>query len=112
MADGLAAFARWQSGDYALLLTDLQMPELDGLGAKIILGNAYHLMLRPGAETVAAFGGIHGFSSWGGAVLTDSGGFQVFSLAKIRKTMEVGVLFQFDLDGKQEILSPEKSVQR
>lgn len=85
--------------------------ELKFWGAEIILANTYHLWQRPGDHLIYKAGGLHEFMNWKGPIFTDSGGFQVFSLAKMRKVMEAGVLFQFDLDGKQEILSPEKSVQ-
>ena len=84
--------------------------ELKFWGADIILANTYHLWQRPGDALIYKAGGLHKFMNWNGPIFTDSGGYQVFSLAKMRKTMEAGVLFQFDLDGKQEILSPEKSV--
>ncbi len=84
--------------------------ELRFWGAEIVLANTYHLWQRPGDLLIYKAGGLHKFMNWKGPIFTDSGGFQVFSLAKMRKTMEAGVLFQFDLDGKQEILSPEKSV--
>lgn len=80
-------------------------------GAEIILGNAYHLMLRPTAERVAAFGGLHKFMDWNGPILTDSGGFQVMSLAKLRKISEEGVRFQSHLDGTAYLLSPERSIE-
>ncbi|MDR3642050.1 MAG: tRNA guanosine(34) transglycosylase Tgt [Candidatus Doudnabacteria bacterium] len=85
--------------------------ELKFWGAEMILANTYHLWQRPGDALIYKAGGLHKFMNWKGPIFTDSGGFQVFSLAKMRKVMEAGVLFQFDLDGRQEILSPEKSVQ-
>ncbi len=85
--------------------------ELKFWGSDMILANTYHLWQRPGDGLIYKAGGLHEFMNWKGPIFTDSGGFQVYSLAKMRKVMEVGVLFQFDLDGKQEILSPEKSVQ-
>ena len=80
-------------------------------GADIILGNTYHLMLRPGAERVARLGGLHNFMGWDGPILTDSGGFQVMSLAKIRKITEEGAAFQSHLDGSRHMLSPERSIE-
>ena len=80
-------------------------------GADIILGNTYHLMLRPGAERVAKLGGLHKFMGWNGPILTDSGGFQVMSLAKIRKITEEGAAFQSHLDGSRHMLSPERSIE-
>lgn len=80
-------------------------------GAQIILGNTYHLMLRPGAERVAALGGLHKFMDWDGPILTDSGGFQVMSLAKLRKITEDGVAFQSHVDGSKHNLTPERSME-
>jgi queuine tRNA-ribosyltransferase len=80
-------------------------------GAEIILGNTYHLMLRPGAERVAALGGLHRFMNWPKAILTDSGGFQVMSLAKLRKIDEKGVAFRSHLDGTLYELSPERAIE-
>ncbi|MBP9686699.1 MAG: tRNA guanosine(34) transglycosylase Tgt [Candidatus Doudnabacteria bacterium] len=84
--------------------------ELKFWGASMVLANTYHLWQRPGDGLVYKAGGLHGFMNWKGPIFTDSGGFQVYSLAKMRKVMEVGVMFQFDLDGKHEVLSPEKSI--
>ena len=80
-------------------------------GADIVLGNTYHLMLRPGAEQVAALGGLHAFMNWDGPILTDSGGFQVMSLAKLRKISEQGVTFQSHLDGATFELTPERAIE-
>jgi queuine tRNA-ribosyltransferase len=80
-------------------------------GADIILGNTYHLMLRPTAERVARLGGLHAFMRWDGPILTDSGGFQVMSLSKIRKITEEGAQFQSHLDGSRHMLSPERSIE-
>lgn len=85
--------------------------ELRFWGAEMVLANTYHLWQRPGDLLIYKAGGLHSFMNWKGPIFTDSGGFQVQSLAKFKKVMEAGVLFNFDLDGKQEILSPEKSVQ-
>ncbi len=85
--------------------------ELSGLGAQIILGNTFHLMLRPGTEVVRAHGGLHGFMHWPGPILTDSGGFQVFSLAELRKLTEEGVRFRSPVNGDPVFLSPEISMQ-
>jgi len=79
-------------------------------GARLILGNTYHLMLRPGAERIAALGGLHRFMNWPHAILTDSGGFQVMSLAALRKIGEEGVEFRSHLDGSRHLLTPERSV--
>ncbi|MGE3468022.1 MAG: tRNA guanosine(34) transglycosylase Tgt [Pyrinomonadaceae bacterium] len=83
----------------------------DELDARIILGNTYHLFLRPGIETIRAFGGLHKFTSWGRSILTDSGGFQVFSLSDLRKLTEEGVEFRSHLDGSKHFLSPEVSLE-
>ncbi|MXX88191.1 MAG: tRNA guanosine(34) transglycosylase Tgt [Boseongicola sp. SB0677_bin_26] len=80
-------------------------------GADILLGNTYHLMLRPGAERVADLGGLHGFMNWERPILTDSGGFQVMSLAGMRKVTEEGVRFTSHIDGSRHMLSPERSVE-
>ena len=80
-------------------------------GADIVLGNTYHLMLRPGAEEVAALGGLHQFMRWPHPILTDSGGFQVMSLAKLRKMTEQGVTFQSHIDGSRHELTPERSIE-
>lgn len=84
--------------------------ELQDAGYTTILANAYHLYLRPGHELVERHGGLHRFMNWPGSILTDSGGFQVFSLAKIRKVTEEGVLFQSHLDGTSHMFTPELSV--
>jgi queuine tRNA-ribosyltransferase len=80
-------------------------------GAEIILGNTYHLMLRPGAERVARLGGLHRFMNWPGPILTDSGGFQVMSLAEIRKITNEGVTFKSHIDGSRHELTPERAVE-
>ncbi len=85
--------------------------DLAAIGAPIILGNTYHLYLRPGDALVARHGGLHGFASWPGAILTDSGGFQVFSLSSLRKIREEGVEFRSHLDGSRHLFTPEKVVQ-
>src|SRR3954447_22847978 len=80
-------------------------------GAEILLGNTYHLMLRPGAERVASLGGLHRFMNWPRPILTDSGGFQVMSLAKLRRLDEAGVTFRSHLDGSAHLLTPERSIE-
>jgi queuine tRNA-ribosyltransferase len=84
---------------------------LEALDARIILGNTYHLFLRPGHETIRQLGGLHRFISWDRAILTDSGGYQVFSLGDLRKIREEGVEFRSHLDGARQFLSPEISMQ-
>ncbi len=85
--------------------------QLSEIGAKIILGNTYHLYLRPGHELIGRIGDLHTFMSWKGPILTDSGGYQVFSLSKLNKVSEEGVRFQSHLDGSTHMLSPEKSME-
>jgi queuine tRNA-ribosyltransferase len=89
----------------------LTVDQVRAAGADIILGNTYHLMLRPGAERVARLGGLHKFMRWDRPILTDSGGFQVMSLAKIAKVREEGVTFQSHLDGSKHKLTPERSIE-
>ncbi len=85
--------------------------QVRALGADVILGNTYHLMLRPGAERVARLGGLHRFMNWPHPILTDSGGFQVMSLAQLRKITEKGVTFQSHIDGSRHELTPERSIE-
>ena len=85
--------------------------ELYTLGASIILGNTYHLHVRPGEGLIKDLGGLHNFMQWNRSILTDSGGFQVFSLARLRKITEEGVHFQNHLDGTPTFISPEVSMQ-
>jgi queuine tRNA-ribosyltransferase len=82
--------------------------ELTEIGVEAILGNTYHLYLRPGHETIGRLGGLHAFTHWGKPILTDSGGFQIFSLGSLRKVSEEGVTFQSHLDGSSHFLTPEK----
>jgi queuine tRNA-ribosyltransferase len=84
--------------------------ELRGIGAEIILGNTFHLLLRPGMEVIKAHGGLHGFMHWDGPILTDSGGFQVFSLGAMRKISEAGVNFRSPIDGSPIFMGPEESM--
>jgi len=88
----------------------LDQDDLRRLGAQIILGNAYHLYLRPGTEILEKAGGIHGFMNWDRPVLTDSGGFQVFSLASLNKVTPDGVTFQSHIDGSRHLFTPEKAI--
>src|ERR687893_933034 len=85
--------------------------QVKALGADVVLGNTYHLMLRPGAERVAALGGLHKFMNWPYPILTDSGGFQVMSLAQLRTLDETGVTFQSHIDGSTHVLTPERSIE-
>ncbi len=85
--------------------------ELEAVGASVILANTYHLYLRPGHERVRSLGGIHGFMRWGGPILTDSGGFQVFSLASINEVRDDGVVFQNHVDGSKHLFTPGRVVE-
>jgi queuine tRNA-ribosyltransferase len=85
--------------------------DLEELGAQVLLANTYHLMLRPGEQTVAQLGGLHGFTGWPRVFLTDSGGYQVFSLEGLRELSEDGVVFQSHLDGSRHRLTPERSIE-
>ncbi len=85
--------------------------DIKAIGAHIILGNTFHLMLRPGTEVIEAHGDLHDFMQWDGPILTDSGGFQVFSLGKLRKITEKGVTFQSPIDGSKVFVGPEESIE-
>ena len=85
--------------------------DLRDIGCQILLGNTYHLYLRPGHEVIRALGGLHRFMGWDGPILTDSGGYQVFSLGAMRKISEEGAQFQSHLDGSSHLLTPEKAVE-
>ena len=85
--------------------------DLEQLGFGLVLNNAYHLYLRPGHKIVAEMGGLHRFTGWPGAILTDSGGFQIFSLAKLCKVTDEGVSFQSHLDGSTHVITPETAIE-
>ncbi len=119
--NGRSLTLRTPHGD---LLTPLFMPiatrgavktlssfDVEQLGSPILLSNAYHLFLRPGVDVLRSFGGLHRFMSWNGAILTDSGGYQVFSLAKTRTITEQGVEFHSHIDGSRCLLTPELSIE-
>lgn len=89
----------------------LSQEELEQLGYRLILANTYHLYLRPGAERIARLGGLHAFMSWRGAILTDSGGYQVFSLAPLRQIDDEGVTFRSHIDGSLHRLTPERAIE-
>ena len=89
----------------------MQPDDVAATGAQIILGNTYHLMLRPGAERVARLGGLHRFMNWPGPILTDSGGYQVMSLAALREISEQGAVFRSHIDGAKHALTPERSIE-
>jgi queuine tRNA-ribosyltransferase len=95
----------------AATVKGLTQDALEQLGARIILANTYHLYLRPGHELIRKLGGLHKFMSWPGAILTDSGGFQVFSLSELRKITDEGVRFRSHLDGSEHLLTPEKAAE-
>ncbi|MFT3742215.1 MAG: tRNA guanosine(34) transglycosylase Tgt [Gammaproteobacteria bacterium] len=97
-------------GTYGAVKT-ITPEEVAATGGQILLGNTFHLMLRPGTDIIAAHGGLHQFMHWDKPILTDSGGFQVFSLAQIRKITEEGVKFRSPLDGSEVFLSPERSME-
>ena len=88
----------------------LTQQTLQELGVQVLLGNTYHLYLRPGHELIRRLGGLHQFMSWPGAILTDSGGYQVFSLADLRKVTDEGVRFRSHLDGSVHFLTPERAM--
>jgi len=85
--------------------------EISGMGYQVILGNTYHLSLRPGADLVAHCGGLHRFMGWDRAILTDSGGFQVWSLGRLNKIQEKGVVFQSHIDGSTHFMGPKESME-
>ena len=89
----------------------LRPDEIRSCGAQIILSNTYHLYLRPGHETIRKMGGLHTFMNWPGPILTDSGGFQVFSLGALRKILPEGVMFRSHIDGSKHLLTPGKAVE-
>jgi queuine tRNA-ribosyltransferase len=89
----------------------LEPDDLQKLGFQLLLNNAYHLYLRPGHKTVAEMGGLHAFTGWPGAILTDSGGFQIFSLAKLCKVTDEGVIFQSHIDGSTHFITPETAIE-
>src|SRR5271170_2506880 len=95
----------------AATVKGLTQQALEELGAEIILANTYHLYLRPGHELIRQLGGLHAFMSWPHPLLTDSGGFQVFSLSELRKVTDEGVRFRSHLDGSEHFLSPEKALE-
>src|SRR5215203_2470033 len=89
----------------------LEPDDLHALGFRLMLNNAYHLYLRPGHKVVAELGGLHAFTGWAGAILTDSGGFQIFSLAKLCTVTDAGVTFQSHIDGSTHFISPEAAIE-
>ncbi len=89
----------------------LRPEDLSNCGAQIILGNTYHLYLRPGHETIRKLGGLHSFMNWSGPILTDSGGFQVYSLGALRKILPDGVMFRSHIDGSKHFLNPQKAIE-
>src|SRR5258706_7450526 len=108
---GVVRTPAWVPGGTAGAMKGLQWREVRDAGTDIVLGNTYHLMLRPGAERIAALGGLQNFTGWNGPMLTDSGGFQVMSLAELRKVRESAVTFRSHIDGAMVELSPERSIE-
>jgi queuine tRNA-ribosyltransferase len=97
-------------GTQAAIKGGLSSEDLERIGCQVELSNTYHLHLRPGEQVVRRFGGLHGFMDWNGPILTDSGGFQIYSLAKLRKIKEEGVYFSSHIDGRKIFMSPEDSM--
>ncbi len=110
-AHGTAETPAFMAVGTAATVKGLMPPQIAGSGTEIVLGNTYHLMLRPTAERVAALGGLHKFMDWQRPILTDSGGYQVMSLAELRKVTDEGVAFRSHLDGSRHKLTPERAVE-
>jgi queuine tRNA-ribosyltransferase len=110
-AHGEVATPAFMAVGTAATVKAMQTRDVRETGTDVVLGNTYHLMLRPGAERVAELGGLHAFMNWPHTILTDSGGFQVMSLAKLRKVTEEGVAFQSHIDGSKHMLTPERSME-
>jgi queuine tRNA-ribosyltransferase len=110
-AHGTAETPAFMAVGTAATVKGLTVEQIAGTGTQIVLGNTYHLMLRPTAERVAELGGLHRFMNWKGPILTDSGGFQVMSLAELRKITEEGVTFRSHIDGARHALTPERAVE-
>ena len=111
MARGIIRTPAFMPVGTAATVKAMKPGDVAAAGADIILGNTYHLMLRPGAERVARLGGLHGFMGWDRPILTDSGGYQVMSLADLTRRSEEGVAFKSHLDGTRHLLSPERSIE-
>jgi queuine tRNA-ribosyltransferase len=110
-AHGMVATPAFMPVGTAATVKAMLPEQVRATGADVVLGNVYHLMLRPGAERVASLGGLHHFMNWPHTILTDSGGFQVMSLAKMRKITEEGVTFASHIDGSRHMLTPERSLE-
>ena len=110
-AHGPAATPAFMPVGTAATVKGMTAPDVAATGAQIVLGNTYHLMLRPSAERIDRLGGLHKFMNWPGPILTDSGGYQVMSLSKLRKITERGVTFQSHIDGATYDLTPERAIQ-
>src|SRR5947199_1114448 len=111
MARGEIRTPAFMPGGTAATVKAMRPQEVRASGADVILGNTYHLMLRPGAERIARLGGLHRFMGWERPILTDSGGYQVMSLSELTKVTEEGVSFASHLDGSRHMLSPERSIE-
>lgn len=110
-AHGTVATPAFMPVGTAATVKAMQPDQVRSTGADVVLGNVYHLMLRPGAERIARLGGLHHFMHWPHTILTDSGGFQVMSLAAMRKITEEGVTFASHIDGSKHVLTPERSME-
>src|SRR3954467_3960242 len=110
-ARGVIRSPAFMPGGTAATVKAMRPEDVRASGADIILGNTYHLMLRPGAERIARLGGLHKFMGWERPILTDSGGYQVMSLSELTKVTEEGVAFRSHLDGSKHMLSPERSME-
>ncbi len=110
-AHGTAETPAFMAVGTAATVKGLMPPQIADSGTEIVLGNTYHLMLRPTAERIAELGGLHRFMDWPGPILTDSGGYQVMSLAELRKVTDEGVAFRSHLDGSRHLLTPERAVE-
>lgn len=110
-AHGTVATPAFMPVGTAATVKAMQPDQVRSTGADVVLGNVYHLMLRPGAERIARLGGLHHFMNWPHTILTDSGGFQVMSLAAMRKITEEGVTFASHIDGSKHVLTPERSME-
>ena len=108
---GVIETPAFRPGGTLATVKGLTQESLEALGAQIILANTYHLYLRPGAELIREMGGLHEFMSWPHPILTDSGGYQVFSLSALRKVTDEGVMFRSHIDGSEHFLSPERAIE-
>src|ERR1700693_3106678 len=108
---GVIETPAFMPGGTAATVKAQSQADLESLGGQILLSHNYHLFLRPGREPIRDMGGFHSFMSWTRAILTDSGGYQVFSLSELRKVTDQGITFRSHLDGSAHFLSPEKALE-